>query len=309
LQLARAGGRGTPAMLRRETALLRDHGEAWAGALAAVAAEGRVFERGFLDSVIVVDVHARAAGTALFAEPAWATVRAISMQQLSEQMLGLVLAAPHLANLRELQGLVGPAMPWLAAEVRGERAAKLEAVSFYGTNAPAERAIVSEAPGLPGVRRLGLDGRPSGVQWLVGTPLWRRITTLRATHIDNGLGFWWKRIREQPGQIETLIVEDRVHVRYGVNLPGLWRFELSRGSDGELSRLHASFRAVGLRCRTIGQDLANALLSLDARALTEIVIPTSRAFGRITAGEHAYIERAMGRFTRLSRVELPEALR
>ena len=309
LQLTRATGRGTPAMLRRETALLREHGETWVGLLAAVPAEGRVFERGFLDSVMVVGVHARAAGVALFAEPAWATVRAISMQQLTEEMLRLMLAAPRLSNLRELQGLVGTAMPWLAAEVRGERAAKLDAVSFYGTNVPADRAVVSEAPGLPGVRRLGLDGRPSGVQWMVGTPLWRRITTLQVPHIDNGLGFWCKRIREQPGLLETLVVEDRMPIRYGVDLRGLWRFELSRGSDGDLSRLHASFRAVGPSCRTIGPDLANALTSLDARALTEIVISSSRAFGQITANEHAAIERAMGRFTRLSRVEVPTAFR
>jgi uncharacterized protein (TIGR02996 family) len=79
LQCRLAGALGDPALRVRERELLREHGDAWLGALAPIVMPHYVFERGFL-AMCTIDGRKLELVRRLAGDPAWATIRRVAIR-------------------------------------------------------------------------------------------------------------------------------------------------------------------------------------------------------------------------------------
>jgi len=78
LQIRLATEAGEPAMRVRERELLREHGDAWLGALAPIVVAPFAFERGFL-AMVTIDGRKHELVERLAKDPSWNTIRRVAI--------------------------------------------------------------------------------------------------------------------------------------------------------------------------------------------------------------------------------------
>ena len=230
LQFKKREGPLPAARLKREKALLREHGRRWLGALEPVIDhQSMEFERGFLSAC---DVRFRTdqQRKELLGHPLWATVARLNGAPLE------LLASPNLRSLRRVGGLTepmlaklcdGPPLPWeeLAFALLRKPAVDREKIGA-GRALGAVRQVTVQLPDVepepPGLL-------PEELSWLLGGELGRRLeslglkaqighTTSKAGRPD--LGAWVKAAAALP-RLRTL--------HFDVQLP--WRQILERDGD------------------------------------------------------------------------------
>jgi uncharacterized protein (TIGR02996 family) len=205
LQYARLEAPPTPAALRRERALLKEHGAPWQGALAPVLQkEGWVFERGFLDACWYDPKVAARAETVLGVRE-WATVRDVEFRNFAggkTARAAELIRHPIMRSLRRVSGLWGVtaralalAKPPLALQHMGFMAAKLTGD---------DSDVLGEARGLPQLTSLSLEEArtfdPVRFRWVFQSPLGERLIALAADAGLPALVPWLAELHQHAGK-------------------------------------------------------------------------------------------------------------
>jgi uncharacterized protein (TIGR02996 family) len=220
------------AQRRRERQLLKEHGQAWLGPLAAVLQKGGLrWARGF-PAVARVEGDKLLAAPKLVGHPAWSTFEELVVRGRDPTR---ALVHEVLAGLRTLSGVdTETALALLGADP--PRPLERLSCTLYLPDEPPARAAILEslglARGLPRLRELALKWfDAAAVPGLLQTPLGRRLTRLRVS-------VPWAEVpalvaglhgtREGP---EQLVVHETFRG---------WNLCLARGPDGTRSELSAT---------------------------------------------------------------------
>ena len=176
LQLAHLRAAPSPAALRRERALIKEHREAWLGPLWHVVRRTHIrFERGFaskltLRPLIKPKQMARAIG-----EPRWRTVRSLDVWGFDYPELVL-----H-EVMREIRTLLSVPAELALAILRDRRPRSLRMLELQRApvDPPLRNALVASRA-LPALAHLQFkhDRGPEALDWLWDSPLGRQLDTL-----------------------------------------------------------------------------------------------------------------------------------
>jgi uncharacterized protein (TIGR02996 family) len=165
----------------RERELLREHARTWLGPLADVIDlrpdAQTTFERGFLAIAEIARTSAARLPEVVH-DPAWATV-----EEVRGWDAHVVLGAAPLVGLRRLEAM----LPVDRLDVLARRPTPLPnlvelAVASFGRFTPAQRDVLAECAGLPGLRELVIAAnwtiQLDDVLWLLETPVAARLDRL-----------------------------------------------------------------------------------------------------------------------------------
>ncbi|MFO0740117.1 MAG: TIGR02996 domain-containing protein [Labilithrix sp.] len=283
----------TPAAKKREAALLKKHGRAWAGPLDRVfQKESRVFTRGFLSRGIVLDSATLTASE--LAHPEWALVESLSFLQFREETIPGLLAAPWLRNLRSLARVPEVALERIAAEGLAPRLEELQ--MELETRAEVTPEVLERrrtiAAGFPRLRSFGIGQDPGDVAAYVQGPLPAGLERLVI------VGWRFPLAAIVDAKIDVPILEAR---EWFTADEGKWRFELRRDEQGRFTRLRAFPASPELHLPG-PRELGQVIRSLSQ--LTELVVEPG---GGLAWDRHALatLETALTDAKHLRKIDVP----
>jgi uncharacterized protein (TIGR02996 family) len=291
LQLSRS-----EATRKRENALLKKHGRAWAGELDRVVdKEGRVFRRGFLTEVVVLRDPTRDGVPQVIALPEWQLVATIA-QGYGTYGFGRALpTAPWLGRVRALWGV---AEPYLAKYV----SPSLELIHFDPTEDPSPEILEVRArlsQNLPRLKQLGLGVRSGTLASYLAQPLPPSVDRLIVVSWAEAIGDL-ARVLEDAKVSVAVLEHRREHYARGGQV---WSMELRPDASGRYTRL----RAVPLDDNLpIAHFSALQLAITSVPGLTELVVLPARGC-TYSADEIATLESAMAERRSLEKIDVPWA--
>jgi uncharacterized protein (TIGR02996 family) len=130
LQIRLAIEAGEPAMRVRERELLREHGDAWLGALAPIVLPPFAFERGFL-AMVTIDGRKHELVERLAQDPCWATIRRVAIKLTAPVNVARTIAILRLlpTTVRQIEVTAHAVAPDGIAQIR-EAAAALRHLEY-----------------------------------------------------------------------------------------------------------------------------------------------------------------------------------
>jgi len=306
LQLARAQT-GAPAT-KRELALLKKHEVRWIGPLDSFLSKaGRVFSRGFLSSARAEGLHwhqrfNQTTFRTVTGAREWATVQSFVCPHRwpsgsrVEDLASELLTHDCMRSLRAVHN----AHSTLALQVASE--VSLTELGLLGVDRDDEAALGR----LRGITTLRVsEVVPEATRWLFGTRLWKHLNHFTVSGVRSSLGrFSTPLPKPAPPSLASLEFVSEAKVP---DEPMGWHLRFHRDA-GKRFRLHASFEPGSFTYDIAGDGLAEGLKLLEPTALTEIRVEPTRSY-KPNAKQDALLRRACKRFSKVRRLELPEAKR
>lgn len=313
LQLAHAEGRATDASLKREASLLKKHAKDWLGHVLDryTSKDHRVFERGFLaHATLELDGYPEAPPREL-SDPAWSTLRSLTMTWRPLSTKGLAAAILNLPSMKWLRTARSLDENALADLMDGPVRDRWDELDFTvsaraASDSPDDQAeldrtrllITEKAPShFPNAKYLSLEGDLERIGWVLETPLAKRaerITVYDSDYLAVGLLEAVNRLK-LPVKELWLMSSNR---HYGTS----WKFIFRRDADGRFTKLHGE--PDGASTVPSRYTLDAVLTSLAPKGLTELSVERARVCS-YDEDDILTVERSIAAFETLTSVDVP----
>jgi uncharacterized protein (TIGR02996 family) len=318
-------GPRSPASLKRETALLKAHGEKWAGVLGRILDKKlRVFERGFLaGGILDIKPDTKTLPDEL-SDPAWAIMTAVTAGYLLKEAktpFGLkLLQHPCMNNVRVLKNFTLPTVAALAKSGERPRITEIfvgerddDGVALVGFgpipdvvgNSPYAEAVV-EGTAFPNLKRFGAWIPLQGLTKLVSGKMGKRVESITLCDFSVPLGG----LAALPQKLELPAVKELRLSNGNPAYPNLsWDFIVRRAPGdkdrGRFTKIHGQ-SLFGENKLPDPHELDRVLASLPPDGMTELTIQkaaTSR--NPYDAEDTAMLDKRLATFTNLKVIDVP----
>lgn len=248
------------AALKREKALLKEHGRKWLGALEPVVAAGTFeFRRGFLSKA---DKKFKASTESLRESPAWATVEECSA-------FGAELTSPAMRGLKRLTGswaeeLLAASTPW-----------RFEQVSCVVRDLDEFRALL-HSPLFPKLKVLWVGRGIANAKWLQGLERVPAAEVRLHVSFDEPVANWIAAAGSLKG-LQVLVLEDDLGVA--------WRW--TRDAQGTLNRLELQMNE-----SRYPNETQERLVAIPGGVISEFTLTGSQDPGLLAAGKERVAAKA-----------------
>ncbi|GEM_PF-1109053 len=306
LQLARHRGEATDAMKKRESALLRKHGKAWAGELDRVLhPHWRVFERGFLAEGSIELEGRPETPPAILSSPAWATFHTIDLWFLGDQheLAHAIVSLSSMRWVRALRGVRERTAFALARQAPRPRLVEMEILYDHYLEEherDARKELADATNAFPSLRRLTIaTASVEKLEPFLSGRLVRQLEWLGIDETGHPIGELARAVERHGLAVSELRARNVLRAR--PDWP-FWTLVARRDDKGRFSRIFATNE----RDRRLppARYLDQALERLGPDDLTELVVDTSLESD--WSKDHIeMLEARLASFPALTRVEVP----